>query len=147
MRKQTQTSHRVRRKPVAEMNVVPYIDVMLVLLIIFMITTPLLQTGVEVDLPQAEAKPIEPSEQVPLVVNVDRSGGYFITYNEYQKEEVDAARLLILVKAIILHKPDVSVLVGGDREVSYGKVVEVMAHLQSAGVPKVGLITEPEPDV
>lgn len=147
MRTRQHGRSRSKRKLVAEMNVVPYIDVMLVLLIIFMITTPLLQTGVEVALPQAEATSVDTKDEAPLVVNVDREGRYFLSYGEYQKEPVDAERLLVLVKAIITQKPAVSVLVGGDRDVSYGRVVEAMAQLQSAGVPKVGLLTESEPEV
>ena len=136
---------RQRRAPVAEMNVVPYIDVMLVLLIIFMIATPLLQTGVEVELPQADAEPVSTRDNLPLVVNVDKNGEYFLTYDEYQREAVDHQRLLVLVRAVLLKKPGTAVLVGGDKSVDYGRVVEVMARLQSAGVSRVGLLTQPEP--
>jgi len=130
----------------AQINVVPYIDVMLVLLIIFMITTPLLETGVEVDLPQTVAEPVEYQGNTPLVVTVTRDGGYFIDYDEYNQEAVDSARLLGLVGAIRKRDSQLQVLVKGDRATEYGRVVEVMALLQSVGVAKVGLLTETPED-
>lgn len=131
-------SHRV----MAQINVVPYIDVMLVLLIIFMITTPLLETGVEVELPQSVSEPVEYQGGIPLVVTVSRDGRYFISYDEYQQEPVDGPRLLALVAAIQKRDPKLQVLVRGDRATEYGQVVEVMALLQSVGIAKVGLLTE-----
>ncbi len=130
----------------SEINVVPYIDVMLVLLIIFMITTPLLETGVEVDLPQTVAEPVEFEGDLPLIVTVSRDGNYFIDYDEYQREAVDPQRLMTLTTAIKTRAPGVNVLVRGDRATQYGAVVEVMAQLQNAGIDKVGLLTEP-PDI
>jgi biopolymer transport protein TolR len=130
----------------AQINVVPYIDVMLVLLIIFMITTPLLETGVEVDLPQTVAEPVEYKGNTPLVVTVTRDGDYFIDYDEYNREAVDSARLLGLVGAIQKRDSQLQVLVKGDRATEYGRVVEVMALLQSVGVAKVGLLTEAPED-
>jgi len=126
----------------AQINVVPYIDVMLVLLIIFMITTPLLETGVEVELPQAVAEPVNYEGVPPLVVTVTRDGDYLIDYDEYAREAVDGQRLLALVAAILKRDSKLQVLVRGDRATEYGRVVEVMALLQSAGIAKVGLLTE-----
>lgn len=132
-----------RARLVSEINVVPYIDVMLVLLIIFMITAPLLQQGVEVDLPDAKAQDVQTDKGTPLVVTVDKAGAYYFSYEDYTDEPVDAARLTALTRAVIERKPQTQVLVRADAEVGYGLVVTAMAHLQNAGAPKVGLLTEP----
>lgn len=121
---------------------VPYIDVMLVLLIIFMVTAPLLQQGVEVQLPKASAKVVSQDQTVPVIVSVDGEGRYFLSFEEYKNEPVDANRLQTLVAAILAHKPGIQVLVNGDRSASYGEVVQAMALLQASGVPQVGLLTE-----
>jgi len=130
------------RQPMAEINVVPYIDVMLVLLVIFMITAPLLTQGVKVDLPQAEAEPIEEDAKRPLVVSVNSEGGFFITYDDDRTLAVDDADMLHKTEAIISINKGIPVLVKGDRNVPYGRVVEAMVILQQAGAPSVGLITE-----
>jgi biopolymer transport protein TolR len=130
------------RQPMAEINVVPYIDVMLVLLVIFMITAPLLTQGVKVDLPQADAEPIEEDAKRPLVVSVNREGSFFITYDDDRTLAVDDADMLHKTAAIISINKGIPVLVKGDRDVPYGRVVEAMVILQQAGAPSVGLITE-----
>ena len=135
-------ARRRHRKSMAEINVVPYIDVMLVLLIIFMVTAPLLQQGVEVQLPKASAKVVSQDQTVPVIVSVDGEGRYFLSFEEYKNEPVDANRLQTLVAAILAHKPGIQVLVNGDRSASYGEVVQAMALLQASGVPQVGLLTE-----
>ena len=135
--------HYKSRKPMGEINVVPYIDVMLVLLVIFMITAPLLTQGVKVDLPQADAKPMDDDAKRPLVVSVDAQGGYFVTYDDDRTQAVTADELLHHAKAIITLNPGIPVLVKGDRAVDYGRVVEAMVLLQVAGAPSVGLITQP----
>ncbi len=132
-----------RRRPISEINVVPYIDVTLVLLIIFMITAPLLQTGVEVDLPQAEAKPIEEQSDPPLIVSIDADGRLFLDVGDRQDEPLQPEDLTVKVVAVLRHKPDTSVFVRGDARVGYGKVVAVMAALKKAGIAEVGLITRP----
>ncbi|QSA95798.1 protein TolR [Methylococcus sp. EFPC2] len=132
-----------RRKPMAEINVVPYIDVSLVLLIIFMITTPLLQTGVDVDLPQAEAKAVDPKEEPPIVVSINAEGKLFVDVGDHEDVEVDAAALSGKVLGAVQGKPGRSVLIRGDKSVDYGKVITVMAALKQAGVPAVGLMTQP----
>ena len=135
-----------RRRPMAEINVVPYIDVTLVLLVIFIITAPLLTQGVQVDLPQASATPITPSEnQEPLVVTVDAQGRFFLNVGSDPDQPVDEATLVNRVAAVLRHQPGTQVLVRGDRDVPYGRVVEAMSLLQRAGAPSVGLITEPPP--
>ncbi len=127
----------------AEINVVPYIDVMLVLLVIFMITAPLLTQGVKVDLPQADAKPLEEDAKRPLVVSVDKEGQYHITYDDDRTQAVDGEELRRQAAAIIQANPGIPVLVKGDRSVDYGQVIEAMVLLQEAGAPDIGLLTDP----
>lgn len=134
---------RIKKRPMSEINVVPYIDVMLVLLIIFMVTAPLLSQGVKVDLPQAPSSPLPPNEKEPVIVNVDKDGNYFINYGEDQDKPVAADVLLNRVSALLKYQPGIPVLVGGDTNVAYGHVVQVMTLLQKAGAPSVGMITDP----
>jgi biopolymer transport protein TolR len=126
----------------SEINVVPYIDVMLVLLIIFMITAPLLSQGVKVDLPQVPSEPMPPTDKEPVVVSVDAVGNFFVNYGDNQDKPVTATVLASRINALIKYQPDIPVFVKGDTSVSYGRVVELMALLQSAGVDGVGLVTE-----
>lgn len=135
-------NRRKNRKSMSDINVVPYIDVMLVLLVIFMITAPLLQQGVQVQLPKASAQTVTQDQELPVIVSVDKEGKYFLSHGEYKNEPVTPGRLRTLVKAIITHKQGTKVLVNGDRDVSYGRVVQAMALLQASGVPQVGLLTE-----
>ena len=132
---------RKRRKPVSDINVVPYIDVMLVLLIIFMVTAPLMNLGVELDLPQANANPLDTPED-PVVVSVDRTGAFFLTIGG-ERESIDLEGLTAKVGAFVRNNPKVPVLVGGDHSIDYGKVYEIMVVLQQAGVPRVGLMSQP----
>ncbi|UCB56206.1 MAG: protein TolR [Thiotrichales bacterium] len=131
-----------KRKPVSEINVVPYIDVMLVLLIIFMITAPLLQQGVEIDLPQASANPLPPEQREPLVVSVSKEGDFYLNIGENLEKPIDEDLLANRVAAVIKNHPQTPVLVRGDKAVDYGRVTEAMVLLQAAGVEKVGLMTE-----
>ena len=137
------TSRTQRRRPMSEINVVPYIDVMLVLLVIFMVTAPLLTQGVKVDLPSADAEPLDTREQEPLVVSVTAAGEYFVNYGEGKDKPIDAQTLLDRTSALLRLRPDLPVVVRGDRDVPYGSVVRVMTLLQKAGAPSVGLMTEP----
>lgn len=134
---------RIRKSPMSEINVVPYIDVMLVLLIIFMITAPLLSQGVKVDLPQVDSRPIEQSDKDPVIINVDKDGNFYIAYGENSDQPVTPEELINRVNALLKYQPGIPILVGGDKNVPYGKVVELMALLQRAEVPTVGMITEP----
>ena len=134
---------RIRKSPMSEINVVPYIDVMLVLLIIFMITAPLLSQGVKVDLPQVSSKPVEQSDKDPVIINVDKDGNFYIAYGENSDQPVTPEELINRVNALQKYQPGIPILVGGDKNVPYGKVVELMALLQRAEVPTVGMITEP----
>ncbi len=133
-----------RRKPMAEINVVPYIDVTFVLLIIFMITAPLIQTGVDVDLPQATAKTLEQDDTPPVIISIDKSGQYFIDIGENSAEPVSARELLLRVKAVLTYKPETRVYIRADEKVEYGHVVTVMAALKNTGINNVGLMTQPE---
>ena len=133
---------RIRKRPISEINVVPYIDVMLVLLIIFMITAPLLTQGIKVDLPEVPSRVVEQTDKEPVIINVDAAGNYYINYGENQDKPVSAADLLNRVNALLKYQPGIPVLVGGDQAVPYGRVAQLMSLLQSAGVPSVGMITE-----
>lgn len=135
-----------QRRPMAEINVVPFIDVMLVLLVIFMITAPMLNQGVDVDLPQATAEPIDtPDNTEPVIVSVDQDGSYYITLGE-DTSAVASDELAKRVSAIVQRRPDTPVMVRGDRNVAYGQVVTLMSTLQRSGVANVGLISEPGQD-
>ena len=137
-------AHRQKtRRPMAEINVVPYIDVMLVLLVIFMITAPLLTQGVKVELVEADARPMEDEAKRPLVVSVESDGTWSITYDDDRIQQVDEEGLLLKSAAIIKANPGIPVLIKGDKNVVYDRVVQAMVVLQQAGAPGVGLITQP----
>ena len=134
---------RNKKRPMSEINVVPYIDVMLVLLIIFMVTAPLLSQGIKVDLPQTASEPLPPNEKEPVIVNVDKEGNYYINYGDNQDKPVAPDVLVNRVSALLKYQPGIPVLIGGDANVPYGQVVQAMSLLQSAGVPSVGMMTDP----
>ena len=132
---------RRKRRLEAQINVVPYIDVMLVLLIIFMVTTPLLKQGVKVDLPTAYANKLENKNLQPIIVTVDKMGRYFVNLSKTERP-LKGEYLQNLVRSLLKKTPSRDVLVRGDSSVSYGKVVQAMVLLQQGGVSKVGLMTE-----
>jgi biopolymer transport protein TolR len=133
-----------KRKLMAEINVVPYIDVMLVLLIIFMVTAPLLTQGIKVELPQAGAEPIEDvSNQPPLVVSVDADGNLYINVGDDEDEPVTGRDIVARVAAVLRNRPNTPVLVKADRAVAYGNVVGAMVLLQQGGAESVGFVTDP----
>lgn len=132
-----------KRKPMAEINVVPYIDVMLVLLVIFMVTAPLLMQGVKVELPQANSTPLENKEDEPLIVSIAQDGTYYLNLGKDQKEAKPLADIADTVGKVLRQKPNTPVLVWGDTKVEYGLVVNVMSELQQAGASSVGLVTDP----
>ncbi len=137
------TGRRIRkRKLKAEINVVPYIDVMLVLLIIFMVTAPLLNLGVDIELPKSNAKTIS-QEKDPVIVSVDAGGNYFLTLQGAEQEALSAETLQARVAAFVRQNPDVPVYVAGDRAANYEVVLQAMVLLQSADVPRVGLMSAP----
>lgn len=134
---------RKRRRPVSEINVVPYIDVMLVLLIIFMVTAPLISQGVKVELPKASAQPIEQEDTPPLIASVDVQGNYYLNIGNDQDTALGTQELTELVAAKLEKEPNTPVVVKGDGQVAYNEVIQLMVLLQKAGVPSVGLMTDP----
>jgi biopolymer transport protein TolR len=138
-----------RRRLMAEINVVPYIDVMLVLLIIFMITAPLLTEGVKVQLPKAGARPIPPEmmkDSKPIVLSIDQNARLFLNYNKPEDEPISAEKVEAEAAAVLRRAPETVVLVKGDYRVAYGEVVRAMTILQRAGADKVGFVTESPQD-
>jgi len=138
---------RNSRSPVAEINVVPFIDVMLVLLVIFMITTPLLSQGVKIDLPKTEAKALPPDQKEPLIVTVDEKGKYYLNISSKPDQPVTERVLSNLITTQLKKSEGYAeqrpVLVRGDQKANYGRIVEAMVVLQKAGAKSVGLITDP----
>lgn len=131
-----------RRRPMSDINVVPYIDVMLVLLIVFMVTAPMLMQGVKVELPKAAATPVGKQDDEPLIVSVKADGSYFINLGKDKEKSQSLNVVQDKVSKILRRKPETSVLVWGDTSVPYGSVVALMTALQSAGAASVGLVTE-----
>jgi len=134
---------RNKRKPMSDINVVPYIDVMLVLLIIFMVTAPMLTQGIKVDLPQLESAPvIVEQNQEPLIISVDLNGVYYMEMSALSEEPMELEFLLEKLAGLLEQNPSLSVLVRADKNVEYGAVIDLMSVVQSAGAVGVGLITE-----
>ncbi len=134
---------RKKHRPMSEINVVPYIDVMLVLLVIFMVTAPLLMQGVKVDLPEANSDPVENQDPEPLIVSINDKGELFLNLGADQEQALSLATVRDRVGVVMRRNPDKPVMVWGDRNVPYGEVVVLMTALQDAGAPSVGLVTEP----
>lgn len=137
-----------RKGPMSEINVVPYIDVMLVLLVIFMVTTPLLSQGIKVNLPQAQAQTIAPAQE-PIIVSIDEKGLYYLNTAAHPETALDAHQLSLDVseqlRSAEQKKTLRQVFVKGDKKVDYGKVVTAMVLLQQAGASNIGLLTESPP--
>ena len=135
-----------RERPISDINVVPYIDVMLVLLVIFMITAPMLSQGVTVDLPKAASETLQPTEREPIIVSVNQQGTYFLNSTSTPDAPIEAQALVVRVAAELeLAKQTgqkLNVLVKGDQGVAYGKVVQAMGLLKQAGAEQVGLLTD-----
>lgn len=135
-----------RRRPMSEINIVPYIDVMLVLLVIFMATAPMLAQGVKLDLPQEASEPLDRAEQDPLVISIQSDGQIYINVGGSGDEESVAVTQELLeeqVRKVLRARPDVPVFIRGDIELPYGRIMNVMTILQNAGAESVGLLTEP----
>lgn len=138
-----------KRRLMAEINVVPYIDVMLVLLIIFMVTTPLLTQGIKVDLPKAGAEPLPEDlikDNEPLVLSVDREGQFYLSATRQANEPIDAQTVVDRAAAVLRANPETPIMVKADEAVPYGRVVTAMVLLQQAGAEQVGFITDPLDD-
>jgi len=136
---------RIRKRPMSQINVVPYIDVMLVLLVIFMITAPLLTQGVKVELPQAATETLDAEQNEPLVLSVDADGLFYLNIGGDPKESLQPDTILARTAALLREKPKTPILVNGDRGVEYGRIIQAMVLLQQAGAANVGLMTEPPP--
>jgi biopolymer transport protein TolR len=133
-----------KRRMMSEINVVPYIDVMLVLLIIFMVTAPLLSQGVKVNLPNASAKPLDlKANETPMILTVTADGKYYLNIGAHPDQPIDAQLLVATATAVLKLKPDTHVVVRGDRNATYDSVLRGMTLLQAAGAPSVGLETNP----
>jgi biopolymer transport protein TolR len=133
-----------KRKLMAEINVVPYIDVMLVLLVIFMVTAPLLTQGIEVELPKASSEPIDSvPDHDPLVLSVDAEGNLYLNAGDDEDQPSSGQKIRRLVGIILGEKPDTPVFVKADRSVAYGNVVGAMVVLQQAGATNIGFVTDP----
>jgi len=135
-----------KRRAKAEINVVPYIDVMLVLLIIFMATAPLLNQGVDVDLPQAPANPLDVNSPEPVVISIDRNGLYFLNISSTPESSLDETTLIAEVQSALKKQKNRPVMVRGDKNIKYQYVVSLLVLLQNANVESVGLVTEPGGD-
>ncbi|ASQ45969.1 protein TolR [Legionella clemsonensis] len=137
---------RTSSRPIAEINVVPYIDVMLVLLVIFMITAPMLTQGVTVDLPKAASQTLKPTDREPIIVSVNQQGDYFLNISSTPENPIEPKALMVRVAAELelarQNNQPVNVLVKGDQGVNYGKVVAAMSLLKQAGAEQVGLLTD-----
>jgi biopolymer transport protein TolR len=133
-----------KRKLMGEINVVPMIDIMLVLLVVFMVTAPLLTQGIEVDLPKANAEPIETiPDHEPLVLSVDAEGNLYINAGDDEDKPSSGAKIATIVGAVLQSKPDTPIYVKADRAVAYGNVVGAMVVLQEAGAENIGFVTDP----
>lgn len=133
-----------RKRVIAEINVVPYIDVMLVLLIIFMVTAPLVTQGVKVDLPQAVSEALPEETTPPIIASIDKQGRYYLSAGENADTPLDNNEMTRLVEDQLLLDPRTQFIVKGDGDVDYKTVVNLMVLLQQAGVPSLGLMTEPD---
>lgn len=137
-----------KRRLMGEINVVPYIDVMLVLLIIFMVTAPLLTQGIKVDLPKAAAEPLDQemlSKNEPLILSIKREGTLHLNVGAEENEALDERAVLKTAAAVLRRNPETPVLVRADTDVAYGRVVRAMALLQQAGAVSIGFVTDPLP--
>ena len=134
---------RVPRKMMSEINAVPYIDVMLVLLVVFMITAPMMVQGIGVELPRAGDEPLDVRDREPVIISVDREGRYFIDVGENRQEAKTLETVQGHAGRIQRNAPDTRFLVEGDEAVAYGRVVALMSALQNAGIERLGLVTEP----
>ena len=135
---------RRNRKRIAEINVVPFIDVMLVLLIIFMVTAPIITTGVDVELPSADANPMEGESEKPVIVSINAQGQYFVDIGSNKQTPMSALDVSTTIRTHLQQFPQAQILLKGDKRVPHGDIVHLMVLLQQAGVPSIGFVTEPE---
>ena len=134
---------RGKKRPMAEINVVPYIDVMMVLLVIFIATAPVVMQGVSVDLPQAESKAMDENQKVPFICSVDKEGRYFTEFSGSHHQVANLEELTQEVQTQLAREPKTPIVVQGDASARYDNVIQLMNALKMAGVENVGLVTEP----
>ncbi|MDB6096079.1 MAG: tolR [Francisellaceae bacterium] len=137
-------SGRTKKRSMAEINIVPYVDVMLVLLVIFMITAPLLMQGVQVELPSAQSEPLKADNKPPLIVSVNEQGKLFLNTTDKPTVSLEPDQLLAQIKAELKLDPNRVVLIKGDTRADYGKIMHAMVLLKQAGINKLGLMTQPK---
>ncbi|MBK1647134.1 protein TolR [Rhabdochromatium marinum] len=137
---------RNRRRPMAEINVVPYIDVMMVLLVIFMVTAPLINQGVKLDLPQAQADPQPAEDNPPVVIHIDKFGDIYLDSGDANPQRVDQQQLFERLERVLATTANVQVMLRADESITYGRIVDAMVAAQAAGAPSVGLVTQPPPE-
>ncbi len=143
----SQMIKKARRRQMAEINVVPYIDVMLVLLVIFMITAPLITAGIHVELPQAESEVLPPDAETPLIASIDETGTYFLSIGSDTSDALTLEELIEKVLQAREDKPNAPVMIEGAKKVEYEKVVQLLVSLsEQVGIENVGLMTEPMPE-
>jgi biopolymer transport protein TolR len=135
-----------QRRLMGEINVVPYIDVMLVLLIIFMVTAPLLTQGVQVELPKAGAGPLPDPKQEPLIVSLDEQGRLFLNVGDHKSAPINEGALADRIHSVLGRTPETPVLLKADERIAYGRVMHLMVLLQQAGAVRVGFVTDPLPN-
>ena len=135
--------YRRQRRLFNEVNVIPYIDVSLVLLLVFMISAPLIQQGVDVDLPKANAKTIQAISEEPAIISIDAEANIYLNLSDFPDKPISAQDMVAQVIALKRLNPELSIFVRGDRKTYYANIVKVMAMLQSQGLQQVGLMTDP----
>ncbi|MDD7805926.1 MAG: protein TolR [Endozoicomonas sp. (ex Botrylloides leachii)] len=135
---------KTQRKPMSDINMVPFIDIMMVLLVAFMISAPMLNQGVKVNLPKVSSEPIRiPDSEKTLIISIKAKGDYFLDLGKHSDQATSLKTIQEKVSKIVSAQPGVQVLIKGDQQVDYGKVIKLMAQLQRAGVKNLGLITDP----
>ena len=133
-----------RRRSMSEMNMVPFIDIMMVMLVAFMVAAPMLTQGLDVQLPKVDGKPVATAGADPLIISIKSSGKYYLNIKAIRNKALEEKELVRRVTSIVKEKPRTPVMINGDSRASYGKIVEVMSGLQMAGISDVGLITDPK---
>lgn len=138
-----------RRRPIAEMNLIPYIDVMLVLLVIFMVATPLIMQGIQVTLPEAASPTLQPKDNKPLIVSINANGQYYINLSPHPRDPIAANRLAAILRPLIAKRQQAqaeeTIYIQGDKALPYGQVMALITHIEHAGGHHIALMTENEP--
>ncbi len=134
---------RYKRRLISDINMVPFIDIVLVLLVAFMVASPLMQQGVDVSLPKTQSDALKPNKNDTLIISVKADGSYFLDVGQNQKNAITLKEMISKIEKIRRRSPNIAVLVRGDSNVNYGKIVNAMSGLQQAGITDIGLVTDP----